>query len=178
MVDEAHSLEAGLDVKYLIMLLCIEGIRHKHRTTAFTAIIPGKHWQGNLLWRNMLTLELKSKTQEQNECVCSILLPVTVFCPSVRLLQTSSTIDMSRMSCRWTPESWFHQSCQCAVSWEPWWCAKGKLKHRRPLRWWRAVGTTASPVRAFLSPFRLLQFGLLTSASHIAEWQPHQRSNL
>lgn len=37
-----HSLEAGLEVKYLIMLLCIKGIRQQHRTTAFTAMIPGK----------------------------------------------------------------------------------------------------------------------------------------
>lgn len=48
------------------------------------------------------------------------LLPVTVFCPSVRLLQKSSTMDISRMSCRWKPDSWFHQSCQYAMSWEPW----------------------------------------------------------
>lgn len=43
--QRGHSLEAGLDVKYLIMRLCIEGTRHKHSTTAFTAIIPGKHEQ-------------------------------------------------------------------------------------------------------------------------------------
>lgn len=36
----AHSLEAGLEVKYLIMLLCMSGIRQQHRTTAFTAMIP------------------------------------------------------------------------------------------------------------------------------------------
>lgn len=42
MVEHVYSLEAGLDVKYLIMLLCIEGIRQQHRTTAFTAMIPGK----------------------------------------------------------------------------------------------------------------------------------------
>lgn len=36
----AHSLEAGLEVKYLIMLLCMIGIRQQHRTTAFTAMIP------------------------------------------------------------------------------------------------------------------------------------------
>ena len=38
----AHSLETGLEVKYLIMLLCITGIRQQHRTTAFTAMIPEK----------------------------------------------------------------------------------------------------------------------------------------
>ncbi len=47
-------------------------------------------------------------------------LPVTVLCPSVRLLQKSSTIDISRMSCRWKLDSWFHQSCQCTMSWDPW----------------------------------------------------------
>lgn len=51
------------------------------------------------------------------KCAC---LPVTVFCPSVRLLQKSSAMDMSRMSCRWKPDSRFHQSCQQAMSWEPW----------------------------------------------------------
>lgn len=35
-----NSLEAGLEVKYLIMLLCITGIRQQQRTTAFTAIMP------------------------------------------------------------------------------------------------------------------------------------------
>lgn len=38
----AHSLETGLEVKYLIMRLCITGIRQQHSTTAFTAMIPEK----------------------------------------------------------------------------------------------------------------------------------------
>ena len=46
--------------------------------------------------------------------------PVTVFCPSVRLFQKSSNIDMRRMNCLWRLDSWFHQSCQYAMSWEPW----------------------------------------------------------
>lgn len=36
----AYSLEAGLEVKYFIMLLCMIGIRQQQRTTAFTAMIP------------------------------------------------------------------------------------------------------------------------------------------
>lgn len=36
----AYLLEAGLEVKYFIMLLCIIGIRQQQRTTAFTAMIP------------------------------------------------------------------------------------------------------------------------------------------
>lgn len=39
-LEEAYSLEAGFEVKYLIMLLCIEGIRQQHKTAVFTAIIP------------------------------------------------------------------------------------------------------------------------------------------
>lgn len=38
--QRVNSLEAGLEVKYLIMLLCIKGIRQQQRTTAFTAIMP------------------------------------------------------------------------------------------------------------------------------------------
>lgn len=45
--------------------------------------------------------------------------PVTVLCPTVRLLQKSSTMDIKSMSCRWKPDSLFHQSCQCAMSWAP-----------------------------------------------------------
>lgn len=36
----AYSLEAGLEVKYFTMLLCIIGIRQQQRTAAFTAMIP------------------------------------------------------------------------------------------------------------------------------------------
>lgn len=36
----AYSLEAGLEVKYFIMLLCMIGIRQQQRTIVFTAIIP------------------------------------------------------------------------------------------------------------------------------------------
>lgn len=35
-----HSLEAGLEVKYFIMLLCMIGILQQQRTTAFTAMTP------------------------------------------------------------------------------------------------------------------------------------------
>lgn len=38
--NNVNLLEAGLEVKYLIMLLCITGIRQQQRTTAFTAMIP------------------------------------------------------------------------------------------------------------------------------------------
>lgn len=41
-VAQVNSLEAGLDVKYLSILLCIEGIRQQQRTAAFSAIIPRK----------------------------------------------------------------------------------------------------------------------------------------
>lgn len=42
-VAQVNSLEAGLDVKYLSILLCIEGIRQQQRTAAFSAIIPRKN---------------------------------------------------------------------------------------------------------------------------------------
>lgn len=45
--------------------------------------------------------------------------PATVLCPSVRLLQKSSTMDINTMSCRWKPGSLFHQLCQSTMSWEP-----------------------------------------------------------
>lgn len=60
--------------------------------------------------------------------------PVTVLCPSVRLLQKSSTVDISSMSCRWKPDSLFHQSCQCAMSWEP---CKQVICHYYLLPWLR-----------------------------------------
>lgn len=60
--------------------------------------------------------------------------PVTVLCPSVRLLQKSSTVDISSMSCRWKPDSLFHQSCQCAMSWEP---CKQVICHYYLLPWFR-----------------------------------------
>lgn len=60
--------------------------------------------------------------------------PVTVLCPSVRLLQKSSTVDISSMSCRWKPDSLFHQSCQCAMSWE---LCKQVISHYYWLTWWR-----------------------------------------
>jgi len=47
-------------------------------------------------------------------------LPVTVCCPSVRLLQNSSATDIRRMSCCWKPDNWFHQLCQNAMPWDPW----------------------------------------------------------
>lgn len=35
-----NLLAAGFEVKYLIMLLCIAGVRQQQRTTALTAMIP------------------------------------------------------------------------------------------------------------------------------------------
>lgn len=37
-----HSLEAGLDTKYFIIVFCMDGIRQQHRTAAFIAIMPRK----------------------------------------------------------------------------------------------------------------------------------------
>ena len=106
-------------------------------------------------------------------------LPVTVLCPSVRLLQKSSTMDITSMSCRWKPDSWFHQLCQYAMSWEPWWWVDG-CKRRIPRIGWQAAVCIikTSPVTVFLPPLHLLQTELSTSGSHIAEWQRRQRSSL
>lgn len=60
--------------------------------------------------------------------------PVTILCPSVRLLQKSSTMDINSISCRWKPDSLFHQSCQCAMSWEP---CKQVIYHYYLLQWLR-----------------------------------------
>lgn len=38
----AHSLEAGLEVKYLTMDRCRDGTLQQRKTTAFTAMIPGE----------------------------------------------------------------------------------------------------------------------------------------
>lgn len=45
--ERAYSLEAGLDVKYFIILLCMDGIRQQHKTATFNAMIPRKHPFGN-----------------------------------------------------------------------------------------------------------------------------------
>lgn len=63
---------------------------------------------------NLITWYLREQMCQFFHCQS----PVTVLCPSVRLLQKSSTVDISSMICRWKPDSLFHQSCQCAMSWE------------------------------------------------------------
>lgn len=68
------------------------------------------------------------KTMTKGVCLQNKL-PVTVFCPSVRLLQKSSTMDTRRRSCRWKPDSLFHQSCQYTMSWDPWWYRNGSMNH-------------------------------------------------
>lgn len=78
--------------------------------------------EDNGIYRNN-TWKIRSKISESEPMLCLFLFrrqsPVTVLCPSVRLLQKSSTMDINSMSCRWKPDSLFHQSCQCAMSWEP-----------------------------------------------------------
>lgn len=79
---------------------------------------------------NLITWYLRQQMCQFFRCQS----PVTVFCPSVRLLQKSSTVDISSMSCRWKPDSLFHQSCQCAMSWE---LCKQVIGHYYSLPWLR-----------------------------------------
>lgn len=119
------------------------------------------------------------KHEQENNTSLQHKLPVTVLCPSVRLLQKSSTMDITSMSCRWKPDSWFHQLCQYAMSWEPWWWVDGCKQRISRIGWQAAVCIIkTSPVTVFLPPLHLLQTELSTSGSHIAEWQRRQRSSL
>lgn len=124
----AYSLEPGLEVKYFIMLLCIIGIRQQQRTTAFTAMIPESNVHKR---RDYIEISRKAMLGPFSFHCQS---PVTVLCPSVRLLQKSSSMDLRSMSFRWKPGSLFHQSCQCAMSWEP---CKQVINHSNFFQWLR-----------------------------------------
>lgn len=184
----AHSLEAGLEVKYLIMLLCIKGIRQQHRTTAFTAMIPGKQClKSSRQWWNVRLYIYKKKA-----CLC------VWYVYKIRYQWRSSVLlwGCSRSRPPWTSPGWAvagsriagstsHANTSCPGSpgdtWmTPWvtlsWILCNCLTAAKART--SSLYHRTTPVRFFLPLLHRFQTEPSVSGSHIAEWPQHQRSSL
>lgn len=157
---KVNLLAAGLEVKYLIRLLCITGIRQQQRTTTLTAMIP----KNNRILRNT-PVHKKTMWVDDAWCVCYLsLFSVLLWgCPRSHLPWTSAgwavagspTADSTIHASRPCPGSPGHTAELASID------ACSLCFYER----WRSQ--TELPV---LSSLRLLTCNSFSASSSFADW--------